>query len=63
MCFGCIVCLAVCMFCFGCNVLLLVHWSGLNVIGLVFVVGWERGVVGNVVLDGFSFKCLGCFVV
>ena len=35
--------------------LLLVIWLGLAVIGLVFVVGWERGVVGNVVLDGLFF--------
>ena len=53
--FGCIVCLAVCLFCCGSHVLLLVHWLGLNVIGLVFVVGWERGVVGNGVLDGFLY--------
>ena len=31
--------------------MLFVHWLGLCVIGLVFVVGWERGVVGNGVLD------------
>ena len=53
--FGCIVCLAVCLFCFGCNVLLLVHWWGLNVIGLVVVVGWERAVVWNGVLDLFYY--------
>ena len=48
-------CLAVCLLCFGCHVLLLVIWLGLDVIGLVFVVGWEFGVVGNVVLDGFFY--------
>ena len=48
--------------CFGCNVLLLVNWFGLNVIGLVFVVGWERGVVCNVVLDGLC-SWLGCLFV
>ena len=45
-------CLAVCLMFVSCHVLLLVIWSGLDVIGLVFVVGWEHGVVGNVVLDG-----------
>ena len=44
-------CLAVCLLCFGCHVLLLVIWLGLDVIGLVFVVGWECGVVGNVVVE------------
>ena len=61
--------LAVCLFCVGRNALLLVIWLGLNVIGLVVVVGWERGVVGNVVLDGcffcmdrmFLFVCRVCW--
>ena len=42
-----------CMFdvLFCCHALLLIIWLGLDVIGLVFVVGWECGVVGNVVLE------------
>ena len=42
-----------------CHVLLLVIWLGLNVIGLCLVVGWECGVVGNVVLED-CFLWLGC---
>ena len=40
-------------FCF--HVLLLVIWLGLDVIGLVCVVGLEFGVVGNVVLEDCFF--------
>ena len=40
---------------FCCHVLLLVIWLGLDVIGVVFVVGLEFGVVGNVVLEGCCF--------
>ena len=40
---------------FRCHDLLLVILLGFDVIGLVFVVGLEFGVVGNVVLEGCLF--------
>ena len=50
--FGCMFDVLLCF-----HVLLLVIWLGLNVIGLVFVVGLEFGVVGNVILE-----CLFCLL-
>ena len=47
---------------FCCHVLLLVIWLGLDVIGLVFVVGLEFGVVGNVVLEGCCFGMIRMFL-